>query len=115
MTETRDRSAVVRLNAIQQHLSNNTKPSSTGKADNFQPSPTEGQKYYPKPEPFDPFRPVKVGSPLLIHFQSESANCIQTIIVGTGICGVAAAVLLSRKVKNHTVKVYEKNSRVVRF
>ncbi len=41
------------------------------------------------------------------------ANLEQTIIVGAGISGVAAAVLLSKKVRNHTVKVYEKNSRVV--
>ncbi|KAF4627805.1 hypothetical protein G7Y89_g10350 [Cudoniella acicularis] len=37
---------------------------------------------------------------------------ITTIIIGTGISGIAAAVLLSKKVRNHTVKVYEKNSRV---
>ncbi|PMD31733.1 FAD/NAD(P)-binding domain-containing protein [Hyaloscypha variabilis F] len=89
MTSAQDSSAVSRLQAIQKHLSSSPDPSSTRKAADLPP----GNKYFPNQQPFDPFRPVK------------------TIIVGTGICGVAAAVLLSKKVKNHTVKVYEKNSR----
>ncbi len=38
---------------------------------------------------------------------------IQAIIVGAGIAGVAAAVLLQNKVPNLTYTVFEKNSRVV--
>lgn len=82
MTETRYTSAAVRLNAIQQHLSNNTKPTSAGKADNLQPSPIEGQKYYPKPQPFDPFRPVKVGSPLLLNFNPNPLIAYRLSLLG---------------------------------
>ncbi|KAF4809306.1 FAD-binding monooxygenase moxY [Colletotrichum siamense] len=51
-------------------------------------------KYFPKKRPWEPFRSVKI------------------IIVGAGIGGIASAVLLSHKVKNSTIEVYERQSRV---
>ncbi|KAF4489706.1 FAD-binding monooxygenase moxY [Colletotrichum fructicola Nara gc5] len=54
----------------------------------------ESTKYFPKNRPWEPFRSVKI------------------IIVGAGIGGIASAVLLSHKVKNSTIEVYERQSRV---
>ncbi|KAF8854529.1 cyclohexanone monooxygenase [Acephala macrosclerotiorum] len=92
MSEVRESSAAARLKTIQQHLSSKSPPDEV--VANLNPSSTTSGKYTPSPQPYEPFRPVK------------------TIIVGTGISGVAAAVLLSKKVRNHTIKVYEKNNRV---
>ncbi|CZR52655.1 related to monooxigenase [Phialocephala subalpina] len=92
MSEVRESLAAERLKTIQQHLSLTSSISDV--AANLNSSSITSEKYTPKAQPYEPFRPVK------------------TIIVGTGISGVAAAVLLSKKVRNHTVKVYEKNSRV---
>jgi hypothetical protein len=65
MSETQETSAVVRLKAIQQHISSDPDPSSTRKAADLQSTPIEGQKYFPKPQPFNPHRPVKVSRSLL--------------------------------------------------
>ncbi|KAL3292183.1 4-hydroxyacetophenone monooxygenase [Colletotrichum asianum] len=62
----------------------------------------ESTKYFPENRPWEPFRSVKV---LLRGI----------IIVGAGIGGIASAVLLSHKVKNSTIEVYERQSRVVRL
>jgi protoporphyrinogen oxidase len=37
----------------------------------------------------------------------------QVIVVGAGIAGIAASVLISKKVRNVTVDVYERRSKVV--
>ncbi|KAL2856674.1 hypothetical protein BJY01DRAFT_242719 [Aspergillus pseudoustus] len=51
-------------------------------------------KYFPKQEPWNPAPPVKI------------------IIVGGGIAGLAASVLLPKKVPNSTVTIYERQKRV---
>lgn len=110
MSSSRDSNAAVRLKAVQQHLESKSTPTITL---NRQEDPVRPQKYYPKPQPYEAFRPIKVNKKHLSDAQWHVTNLMQTIIVGAGISGVAAAVLLSKKIRNHTVKVYEKNSRVV--
>ncbi|WAO91495.1 Hypothetical protein NCS54_00897000 [Fusarium falciforme] len=51
-------------------------------------------RYYPKDQPWNPHRPVRI------------------IIVGAGIGGVAQAVLLSHKVPNATIVVYDRLDRI---
>ncbi|EXJ79546.1 hypothetical protein A1O3_07825 [Capronia epimyces CBS 606.96] len=51
-------------------------------------------KYFPKQEPWNPHRPVKI------------------VIVGGGIAGVTAAVLLSHKVPNAIIALYERQDKV---
>ncbi|KAF2832390.1 FAD/NAD(P)-binding domain-containing protein [Ophiobolus disseminans] len=51
-------------------------------------------KYFPAQKPYDNSRPVKV------------------IILGAGIGGTAAALLLSKKVRNITLSVYDQNSKI---
>ncbi|EXJ77832.1 hypothetical protein A1O3_08991 [Capronia epimyces CBS 606.96] len=58
------------------------------------PVPEKRSSYYPKSRPFDRHRPVKL------------------IIVGAGIAGISAAILIPRKVRNLSYVVYEKNKRV---
>ncbi|KAI0973585.1 hypothetical protein F4678DRAFT_405099 [Xylaria arbuscula] len=53
-----------------------------------------GLCYFPKREPWNRHRPVKV------------------IVTGAGIGGIASAVLISHKVKNATIRVYDRNSKV---
>ncbi|KAM5349261.1 hypothetical protein ACJ41O_005768 [Fusarium nematophilum] len=53
-----------------------------------------GLCYFPSPEPWNPHRPVKV------------------IVTGAGIGGVASAVLISRKVRNATIAVYDRLDRI---
>ncbi|KPM36044.1 hypothetical protein AK830_g10525 [Neonectria ditissima] len=60
----------------------------------FSPVTNHGLCYFPKQEPWNPHRPVKV------------------IITGAGIGGVASAVLLSRKVRNASIAVYDRLDKV---
>lgn len=74
----------------------------------------ESTKYFPKNRPWEPFRSVKVLLRGVEHLHVV-ADSRQIIIVGAGIGGIASAVLLSQKVKNSTIEVYERQSRVVRL
>ncbi|KAF4122227.1 putative flavoprotein CzcO associated with the cation diffusion facilitator CzcD [Geosmithia morbida] len=53
-----------------------------------------GLCYFPNPEPWNPHRPVKI------------------IVTGAGIGGVASAVLLSRKVPNASISVYDRLDKI---
>ncbi|OAL48048.1 FAD/NAD(P)-binding domain-containing protein [Pyrenochaeta sp. DS3sAY3a] len=52
-------------------------------------------KYFPAQKPYDNSRPIKV------------------IILGAGISGTATALLLSKKVQNLTIAVYDQNTKIV--
>ncbi len=58
MSASQESNAAVRLKAVQQHLSSNLTSGSTA---NPPPEPVKPQKYYPKPQPYEAFRPVKVN------------------------------------------------------
>ncbi|KAI1358889.1 FAD/NAD(P)-binding domain-containing protein [Xylaria arbuscula] len=54
----------------------------------------QGRCYFPTPESWNRHRPVKV------------------IVTGAGIGGIASAILISHKVKNVTIRVYDRNLKV---
>ncbi|KAJ4319198.1 hypothetical protein N0V84_006480 [Fusarium piperis] len=56
-----------------------------------------GLCYFPNPDPWNPHRPVKV------------------IITGAGIGGVASSVLISRKVPNASISVYDRLDKILSF
>jgi hypothetical protein len=56
MPQVQESSAAIRLKAIQQHLSTGSKPAA---------STIQNEKYSPKPQPYEPFRPVKVSDHMI--------------------------------------------------
>ncbi|KAH8597214.1 cyclohexanone monooxygenase [Bisporella sp. PMI_857] len=93
MATSQNASAADRLSSIKRHLAPaSQEPHESTYTQKSRQS--KQSKYYPTHKAYEPHRPVK------------------TIIIGTGIAGVATAILLSKKVRNHTIKVYEKNERV---
>ncbi|KAL4885426.1 hypothetical protein BJY04DRAFT_230965 [Aspergillus karnatakaensis] len=78
------------MGSLPETLLNGNQPSSSP----HNPSSRYSAKYFPKQEPWNPQRPVKI------------------IIVGGGIAGLAAGVLLPKKVPNSTVTIYERQRRV---
>ena len=71
-------------------------------------------KYFPIQEPWNTFRPTKVFSAQYPTFKTMmSLKQVQVIIIGAGIGGVASAVLISRKVPNSTITVYDKAFKIV--
>ncbi len=79
---------------------------------NFATSKTY-KNYVPEIKPFNNARPVSVSYENISCSECLTDVYFQAIIVGAGIGGIAAAVLLQNKVPNLTYTVYEKNKRVV--
>ena len=77
-------------------------------------APLQSKRYQPyiaQDKPFDKERLVSVFPPISLlksYWWSSKA-----VIVGAGIAGIAAAILLQNKVPNLTYTIFDKNKRVV--
>lgn len=69
-------------------------------------------KYFPAQKPYDNNRPIKVSS--ISTNKQPSSQTPQVIILGAGISGTATALLLSKKVQNLTIDVFDQNTKIVR-
>lgn len=74
----------------------------------------QGLCYFPKKEPWNRHRPVTVR--IRICHQDSAVlllNSSQVIVTGAGIGGIASTILISHKVRNATIRVYDRLSKVV--
>lgn len=74
---------------------------------------TVEKPWKPRDRPYNPSPPVKASQFGLIwpYFRTDPSS--QLIIVGAGVAGVAASILISKKVRNLSYTVYERQDDVV--
>ena len=98
-----------KMPSIDGHSLNGNQVGGTAHTTDAFPAPHTETKYYPAQQPLDKDRPVKVCGK---HSSSIVINFCQAIIIGAGISGVAAALLLSKKVRNIDLAVYDRHSKI---